>query len=130
MQIPIEITVPHSEYRAVLEDLFKTKLSDVEAGGHTFNIERELEKGIILKEPIRAYKESVAPPETIFFLIDIGQDVGRGVAISVISVALWELLKRGKYWLKVGKRNVTELSQEEFRKIIREELEENKKDED
>jgi len=122
MEIPIAVLVPFSEYKNVIEELFKTKLTEKEANGFIFDRKYELDEDVFLKDPRRTLKESIAPPQTILFMLDIGQSVSHDVVISVLSITLFELVKKGLSWLKIGKSNITNLTLDEIRKVIREEL--------
>jgi hypothetical protein len=127
MEIRISALVPFDEYKKIVEDLFQTKLTDEEAGRFIFNKQCQIEKGILLKDPARTLKESVAPPQTITFLVDLAKDLAIGVASEVISIYLFNVLQKRCSWLKIGDKE-SKITLEDIRKVVNEELEKSKND--
>lgn len=125
MQVSVAFTASISEYKSIIEDLFQTSLSDEEAGGFIYNKEYKIQDGIIFTDPRRTLKEAIGVPQTIVFLIEIGKDFAIGAATGIIATILCNKLKNCS-WLKIGERT-SKITLEDIRKIIREELERQKK---
>ena len=128
MQIRISYTVPNSEYKKTLEDLFDTSLTDQDARGFIYNKEHIVEEGIIFSDPRRTIKEAIDVPQTITFLLGIATGIGINVASSIVSDILMSKLKNCS-WLKIGDQS-PKLTLEDIRKVIQEELEKQKDNSD
>ena len=128
MQVTVAITASISEYKSIIEDLFQTSLSDEEAGGFIYNKEYKIQDGIIFTDPRRTLKEAIGAPQTIVFLIEIGKDFAIGAVAGIIATILYNKLKNCS-WLKIGEQT-SKITLEDIRKIIREELERQKKEDD
>ncbi|MDH3793578.1 MAG: hypothetical protein OER78_00715 [Nitrosopumilus sp.] len=128
MQIRISYTVPNSEYKRTIEDLFNTSLTDQEAGGFIYNKECTVDKGIVFSDPRRTIKEAIDVPQTITFLLGIGTGIGIGVTSNVVSSILISKLKNCS-WLKIGDQT-PKLTLDDIRKVIQEELEKQKNNSD
>jgi len=128
IQMKVAFTVPQSEYKKTIEDLFQTTLTDEEAGGFIFKKKHEIQQGIYFDDPRRTIKEAIDVPQTITFLIVFGTGVVTGVASNVISSILFEKLKNCS-WLKIGNQTC-KFTLEDIRRIVREELERDKEEDE
>ena len=120
MQLQVAFTADNSIYKQMVEALFSTKLTEAD-GSFIYNKERKIQEGIIFKDPRRTLKESIAPPQTIVFLIDLAKDIAIGTASGIIANILYDKLKNC-LWLKIGNQS-PKLTLEDIRKVVQEELE-------
>ena len=121
MQLKFSVLVPHSELRNFLQDMFQTSLTPEEAGRFIYNFEYAIQDGIIIKDAKRSLKESIAPPETITFTLDLAQVLAIGILSSVAGGYIFSKLQKAS-WLKIGDSQ-SPITLEDIRRIIREELE-------